>query len=156
MAGGSRRPVPGSNDAATEGETLSGHRVVLAQAVKGRAVLVIASFSKGAGPFADQWAKAARADGALEGVAVYQAAMLGRAPGFVRSIVKSSLFRQIPADAQDNFLVFTQDEPLWRSYFGVTTDKDPYVVLIDSNGQVRWHGHGDAQNLEPLLKSALH
>jgi hypothetical protein len=139
----------------TEGETLSGHGVVLAEAVRGHASLLIATFSKDAGPLGDQWAKAARADPALAGVSVYQAAMLQRAPGFVRSMIKSSLRKQIPAGLQDQFLVFTQDEPLWRSYFGVTADGDPYVVLLDAAGQVRWHGHGAAGNLEPLLKAAL-
>jgi len=43
----------------------------------------------------------------------------------------------------------------WRIYFGVTTDKDAWVVLIDPAGRVFWHGHGTAANLEPLLKSAL-
>jgi hypothetical protein len=140
---------------ATVGETLSGHRVILAQSVRGHASLLIASFSKEAGSSADEWAKDARADSALGGLAIYQAAMLERAPGFIRSMIKSSLRKQTPAAAQDTFFVITEDEPLWRSYFGVSTDKDPYVVLIDAAGQVRWHGHGAAADLEPLVKAAL-
>jgi ATP10 protein len=139
----------------TEGETLSGHRLVLAQAVRGHASILIASFSRDAGPLADQWAKAARADAALAAATVYQAAMLGRAPGPIRAMVKSGLRKQTPAAVQDAFVVLTQDEPMWRSYFGVAEDKDPYVVLIDAGGQIRWHGHGSAAYLEPLLKDAL-
>jgi hypothetical protein len=139
----------------TEGETLSGHRLVLAQAVRGHASILIASFSKDAGPLADQWARAARADAALAAVTVYQAAMLERAPSLIRSMIKSGLRKQTPVAAQDSYVVLTQDEPLWRSYFGVAEDKDAYVVLIDDAGQIRWHGHGSAANLDPLLKDAL-
>lgn len=141
---------------ATQGETLAGKPLVLAQALRGHAGVLIASFSKDAGSGADAWAKAVRQDPAMAGLAVYQAAMLERAPGFIRGMVKSGLRKQIPAAAQDHFVVLVQDEPLWRSYFGVSTDKEPYVVLLDASGRVLWHGHGDAQNLEPLLKAALH
>jgi hypothetical protein len=140
---------------ATTGETLTGQPLALAQAVKRHPAVLIASFSKDAGSGADAWARAVRQDTALAGVATYEAAMLERAPGFIRGIIKSGLRKQVPAGVQDHFLVLTQDEPLWRSYFGVSTDKDPYVVLLDASGRTLWHGHGDAQNLEPLLKAAL-
>ncbi len=51
--------------------------------------------------------------------------------------------------------MLTQDEKLWQKYFDVSTDKDPYVVMIDAKGNIVWHGHGAAANLEPLLRSAL-
>jgi hypothetical protein len=140
---------------ATTGETLTGQPLALAQAVKGHAVVLIASFSKDAGSGADAWAKAVRQDSALAGVAAYEAAMLEKAPGFIRGMIKSGLRKQVPVGVQDHFVVLTQDEPLWRSYFGVSTDKEPYVVLLDASGRVLWHGHGDAQSLEPLLRAAL-
>lgn len=52
-------------------------------------------------------------------------------------------------------MILTQDEKLWRIYFGVIAEIDPYVELIDAAGQVRWHDHGAARDLEPLLKAAL-
>jgi len=139
----------------TEGETLSGHRVVLAQAVRGHVSIVIAGFSREAGDGAEQWSKAVRADSSLAAATVFQAVMLGRAPGFVRGAIKAAIRKETPTAMQDTFVILTQDESLWRGYFSVSTDKEPYVVLIDAGGQVRWHGHGDAANLEPLLKAAL-
>jgi len=137
----------------TAGDSLSGHRVVLAQAMRGHASLLIASFSRDAGAGAEQWAKAALGDPALASVTVYEAAMLERAPGFIRGMVIGSIRKQTPAAIQDNFVVFTQDEKLWRAYFGVTTDKEPWVVLLDASGRVLWHGHGAAKSLEPLLRA---
>ena len=139
----------------TVGETLSGHRLVLAQAVRGHVSIVIASFSREAGNGAEQWSKAVRADPTLAPANVFVAAMLERAPSFIRGPIKSGLRKDVPVAAQDTFAILTQDDSLWRGYFGVTTDKDPYVVLIDVDGQIRWHGHGSAANLESLLKGAL-
>ncbi|MGD0628179.1 MAG: hypothetical protein ABR987_02440 [Terracidiphilus sp.] len=139
----------------TEGETLAGQHSVLAEAVRGHAVLVIASFSKDAGKLADEWTKAVKGDASLASVTVFQAAMLQQAPGFIRGMIKAGMRKDVPAADLGRFFVFTADESLWRTYFGVTTDKDPYIVLIDAAGQVRWHGHGAATNLEPLIKDAL-
>jgi hypothetical protein len=88
-------------------------------------------------------------------VAVYQAVMLQRAPGFVRGLVKASMRKDVAAADQDKFFVLTTDEELWRAYFGVTKEKDPYIVLMDAGGRVRWHGHGAAANLEPLVRDDL-
>jgi hypothetical protein len=128
---------------ATEGETLSGHRVVLAKAIQGHASIVIGSFSKDAGSACEEWSKAIQGDSALASVPVYQAANLERAPDFVRGMIKSSMRKQMPVSIQDRFVIFTQGDAEWRSYFGVTT------------GQVRWHGHGTAASLEPLVKAAF-
>ena len=140
---------------ATVGETPSGERIVLAEALRGHAAILVASFSRAAGAGSDEWAKALDADPAWTGLPVFRAAMLEQAPGFVRGFIKAALRKQLSAAAVHRYAVLIQDEGLWRSYFGVTTDKDPYVVLLDADGNIRWHGHGAARDLEPLLKAAL-
>jgi hypothetical protein len=139
----------------TPGETLSGKRIVVADAVRGHAAVLIVGFSKDAGDGCGAWARAVRADTALAGVAVYQIAMLEGAPGFVRGMIKSGMRKGVAAAEQDTFVVLVHDDKLWRNYFGVTADAEPYVALLDAKGQVLWHGHGAAKDLEPLLKGAL-
>jgi hypothetical protein len=139
----------------TEGESLSGHRVILAQAIQGHPALIVGSFSKEAASGCEEWLKAVRLDPALASVTVYQAASLERAPGFIRGVIKSTMRKQTPQSIQDKFIVLTRDDALWRNYFGVTSDKEPYLVLFGASGQILWHGHGSAANLEPLLKTAL-
>lgn len=140
---------------ATSGETLSGSRIVLADAVRGHAVILLAGFSREGGEACGAWVKAIHSDTALAGVTLYQVSMLAAAPSPFRGMIKNGMRKGLSLHEQESFVVLTQDEKLWRSYFGVSTDKDPYVVLMDAKGQVRWHGHGAAQNLEPLLKGAL-
>jgi hypothetical protein len=141
---------------ATAGETLSGKRIVVADAVRGHMAVLIVGFSKDAGPKSGEWAKVVRADPALAGAAVYQIASLEQAPGFIRGMIKSGIRKGVSPAEQENFVVLTQEEKVWRSYLGVADDKQPYVVLLDPAGQSRWHGHGEAKDLEPQLKAALH
>lgn len=139
----------------TPGETVGGKRIVLAESLRGRTSVLVMSFSREAGNGSNAWAKLVRADAALAGVNVYQAAMLEGAPSLLRGVIKNAIRKGLSAAEQDNFVIVTQDDKLWRSYFGVTDDKYPYVVLVDAAGQVLWHGHGEARDLEPLLKAAL-
>jgi hypothetical protein len=139
----------------TAGETLSGKHIVLADATKGRSVVLVAGFSHEGGNGTGAWVKAVQADKALDGVAVYQVAMLEGAPGFMRGTIKNGMRKGVPTANQDQFVVLTQDDKLWRQFFGVTTDKEPYVVFLDAKGNVLWRGHGPADQQEPLLRTAL-
>jgi len=138
----------------TAGETLSGKKLVLAEAVKGHAAVLVVGFSREAGDGCGLWAKALPGDVAMAGVPVYEAAMLEKAPAFVRGMIKSGMRKGLTSAQQDDFVVLTQDEKLWRNYLQVTEEKDPYVVLLDAGGNVLWHGHGAAAGLEPLLRAA--
>lgn len=140
---------------ATKGETLSGRQLAPAEAVRGHAAVLVASFSKDAGPAADDWMRALRVDLALAAAPAYELVMLEQAPGFVRGLIKGSMRKGLTPAQQDSSIILTQDEKLWRSYFQVTSEKEPYIVLLDAAGHVLWHGHGAARDLEPLLKAAL-
>lgn len=139
---------------ATQGETLSGKKIVPAEAVRGHASVLVAGFSREAGDGAGAWAKAIRADPAMQGVAMVQIAMLEKAPAFVRGMIKSGMRKGLSGPEQESFVVLTQDDGPWRSYFQVADDKEPYVVAIDASGKIVWHGHGSAKDLEPQLRAA--
>jgi len=139
----------------TAGETLSGKPIVLADAVRGRTAVLVAGFSREGGNGTGDWVKAIQADPAFAKASVYSVAMLASAPGFIRGMIRSGMKKGLSPQAQDRFVVLTEDEKSWRTYFGVTTDKEPYVVLLDAQGQILWHGHGYAANLEPQLRAAM-
>jgi hypothetical protein len=140
----------------TAGETLSGKRIVLAEQVRGHAVVLVAGFSHEAGNGTGAWVKAIHADPALAGVIVYEIAEIAGAPSLIRGMIKSGMKKGVPAAEQDYFVVLTEDAKPWRSYFEVGDDQVPYVMLLDPSGKILWHGHGSASDLEPQLKAALH
>lgn len=139
----------------TEGETLAGQRIVLSDAVKGHPAVLIAGFSHEAGDSCGVWFHALRSDHAFKGVAVYEVAEIAKAPSFVRGMIKSGMRKGMAASDQESFVVLTQDDANWRSFFQVQDDKDPYVILLGASGEVRWRGHGKAADLEAPLKSKL-
>jgi hypothetical protein len=140
----------------TAGETLSGKRVVLADEVHGRAVVLVAGFSREGGNGTAAWVKAIHADPALASVFVYEIAEIAGAPSLIRGLIKSSMKKGVPPAERDSFVVLTEDAKPWRSYFDVGDDQVPYVMLLDPSGKILWHGHGSASDLEAQLKGALH
>jgi len=140
----------------TTGETLSGKPIVLADAVRGHDAVLVAGFSREGGNGTGAWIKAIHADSAFANLSVYSIAMLADAPGFIRGMIKSGMKKGVSTADKDRFIVLTADEQAWKRFFGVTTDNDPYVALLDAQGEVRWHGHGSASQLETQLKDALH
>jgi hypothetical protein len=141
---------------ATAGETLSGKHIVLADAVRGHTVILVAGFSREGGAGTGDWMKAIHADPVFANAIVYQVAMLAGAPGFIRGMIRSGMKKGLSAAEQDRFVILIDDEKLWRTYFGVTADKEPYAALLNPEGKVLWRGHGSAANTEPQLGAAMH
>lgn len=139
----------------TAGETLSGKRIVLADEVRGRDVVLVAGFSREGGNGTGAWVKAIRADPALSRASVYNIAEIAGAPSLLLGIIKSAMRRSVPAAERDFFVVLTEDAKPWRAYFDVGDDQVPYVMLLDPSGKILWHGHGSASDLESQLKGAL-
>lgn len=140
----------------TAGETLSGKRIVLADALRGHVSVLVAGFSREAGSKTSGWIKLLQADPAFAHVLIYQVAEIAAAPSFVHGMIRRGMKKGLTPAQQDLFVVLTEDEDKWRAFFHVTTDADPHVVLMDAQGKVLWHGHGTAQYLEPLVRAALH
>jgi hypothetical protein len=139
----------------TTGETLNGKPIVLADEVRGHPAVLVAGFSREGGNGTAAWVKSIHADAALSGFTVYEIAEIAGAPSLIRGMIKSSMKKGVPPAEQSYFVVLTQDEKPWRSYFEVSDDQVPYVILMDGSGKVLWHGHGQAAELEAQLKSAL-
>ena len=148
-------PALGQDLPKTAGETLSGKHIVLSDEVRGHSAVLVAGFSREGGNGTGAWVKAIHADGALAGMAVYEIAQIAGAPGMIRGMIKSGMKKNVPAAEHDKFIVLTQDDKPWRTYFDVSDDKLPYVVMIDASGKVLWRGHGSAADLEPKLKDAV-
>jgi hypothetical protein len=139
----------------TAGETLSGKKIVLADAVRGHAVVLVAGFSHDGGIACGDWMKAIRGDAALAGVDVYEIAMLEGAPGLFRGMIKSGMRKGISLAEQERMVVLTQDDKLWEKYFQVSNGQVPQVMLLDEKGNVVWHGQGAAGAVEPQLRAAV-
>ena len=139
----------------TGGETLNGKRVISAELVRGHETILVAGFSHDAGVQCGPWMKAIERDSALKDATAYELAMLEKAPGMVRGMIKSGMRKGTTPEERDHIVVMTQDQKEWEKFFDVKDRKDPYLLVLDGNGRVVWHGHGPAALLEPQLRSAI-
>ena len=139
----------------TSGETLNGKKIVLSDAVRGHAAILVAGFSHDGGMACGDWMKAIRADAALAGVDVYEIAVLEGAPGLFRGMIKSAMRKGMSSEEQQRSVVLTQDDKLWQTYFAVSNVQEPQVMLLDAQGNVVWRGHGAAISVEPQLRNAV-
>ena len=139
----------------TAGETLSGKKIVLADAVRGHAVVLVAGFSHDGGIACGDWMKAIHGDAALAGVDVYEIGMLEGAPGLFRGMIKSGMRKGMSSADQDRMVVLTQDDKVWEKYFAVSNGQLPQVMVLDAKGNVVWHGQGKAAELESQLRAAV-
>ncbi len=140
---------------ATAGETLSGKKIVLSDAVRGHRTVLVAGFSHDGGIACGDWMKAIRGDAVLAGVEVYEIAMLQAAPGILRGMIKSGMRKGMPSAEQERSVVLTQDDKAWKKYFAVSNTQAPQVMLLDAAGNVLWRGHGAANAVEPELRNAV-
>jgi hypothetical protein len=128
----------------------------LARAAHGHPTILVAAFSHDAGQRCGHWMRALHKDPALAAIPAYQIVSMEAVPALFRGALRNIIRKNINPAEYDNFVVLTKDEKLWRAYFNVTAERDPYVVLLDPNGKVLWSGHGSARELEPELAAAAH
>jgi hypothetical protein len=120
------------------GESLTGQKVVLPDALRGQPAVVIWSFSREAGELTPQWA----APLARDRVNVWSAAVIEAAPRLIRPMIRSGMRRSSPPPFHPRFLCITSGEKQLRQALDVRNDKLPYVTLLDAAGAIVWQHAG--------------
>ena len=136
---------------ATEGKTLADQTVVVADAVKGKATLLIITFSRNAGDKASEWRKALRQRN-LPGpkYTLYQIAELENVPRIIRWSVVSAMRRGIPPGEHSTFVILTKDTGPWKKFVAFKDEDDPYLVVLDESGSIKARIAGEKTG--PLLE----
>jgi hypothetical protein len=128
----------------TQGQSLSGHAVVLPSAVAGHAAVIVIGFSHGSSKAMERWDKEIGAQvTAKPGVALYNIAVIEDAPKFVRGIIKGSMRALVPAAGQDHFLTVVEGQQELKSAVDFAGADDAYIVVLDGAGKIVFHTHGD-------------
>jgi len=126
-----------------EGETLSGKHIVLPEAARGKIALLAIGFSKKGGDKAGEWEKRFKQDfGKDSNYAVYPVAELEDAPRLVRGMIKSGMRRGTSPEEQDRFVLLFQGSADWKKFVNFAASDEAYLLLLDTNGEVKWRGHG--------------
>jgi predicted transcriptional regulator len=122
------------------GETLSGNAVILPDAAKGKAAVLIISFSRAAQEQTRLWGEKLKKE--LPNTATYQVLELEDVPRLFRGFVKSSIRKSIPKESHDRFILLFEGQDALKKVANYQAADEAYVLLLDANGNVVWREHG--------------
>jgi hypothetical protein len=132
---------------AAHGITLAGASVALPEAVKGKMGVLVVGFSKASQQQVTAWGRRLAADYRQSNdVAYFEIPMLGGAPKLLRGIIVREMGSSVPDRERPHFLPIAEDEAAWRAVTHYSKPDDAYVLLIDSDGVVKWQTEGDASD----------
>jgi hypothetical protein len=127
-------------------ESLNGEPISFPKDFAGKPAILIIGFSRGGGNQCGRFArKLANEPSVVEGkVVIYEIAMLESAPRLIRAMILHGLRGGIPQAEQKRFLPLFHEEKEWKQVAGFTesAQNDAYLVLVSSDGAVRWRGRG--------------
>src|SRR5437868_3220604 len=129
----------------TQGDTLSGNKIVLPDAFAGHPAVITIGFSRAGGDSTGRWGKELRKDVAGNAdLRFYSIAVLEDAPKMVRGMIRHGMRGNIPKAEQDSFVLLYQDEVTWKKLADFSDPGDAYIILVDSAANIRWRTHGKA------------
>ena len=127
-----------------QGQDLDDQKITLPDAASGKVVVVIMTFSKGAGDRSRVWQDHLLKDYPDEQhFTSYAVAMLSDAPGFVRGMIRSAMKKGTPPPLRHRTITVTSDSKPWKERVGMTSDKPPYLLLLDAKGRLVWSYSGE-------------
>lgn len=150
-------PGPSSQGSAAAGEaapdhipvlastTLSGEKVQLPRdlATGGRSAVLVIGFGRGASEAAREWGgHLAQATAHTPQTTYYVVPVVSGVPSLLRGSVLRAIGHSVSANGKRHFLPIVSDEPAWRRVTGVQDESVPYLLLVNSAGEVRWRGAG--------------
>jgi len=125
------------------GTTFSDAQVDLPEDLHGKVGILVLGFSQGSRDAVTTWGKKLAADFYdSPTVAYYEMPCLASVPKFMRGFVAGRIKASVSDRGKPHFLPLTEDEASWRVLAHYTAPDDPYILLVDGAGTVRWQTHG--------------
>lgn len=121
-----------------EGESLTGRKTLLPDALRGQVSVIVWSFSREAGEQVEKWV----APLVRDKVNVYSAAVIEAAPRLIRPMIRAGMRRASPKPFHERFLCITRGEKSLRRALEVSNDELPYVTLLSAEGEILWRHAG--------------
>jgi hypothetical protein len=125
------------------GTSLSNETVNLPEALEGKTGILVLGFSRGSRDGVSGWGKRLAADYRRSpGVVYYEMPVLASVPGLMRGLVVRSMKSSVPERAQSRFVPITDKEPAWRTIVHYGASDDPYLLVVNGQGDVIWQTQG--------------
>jgi hypothetical protein len=125
--------------------SLMNEAVNLPAALQGKVGVLVIGFSRGSRDAVTVWGRRLAADYRdSPAVMYYEMPVLASVPGMLRGMVVRSMRSSVPERAQARFVPITDQEKAWRQVTHYGNPDDPYVLVVNSQGDVEWQTQGPA------------
>jgi hypothetical protein len=127
------------------GTSLSNQAVNLPEALRGKVdVLVLGSrFQPGLeGRCGELGTAVGHGLSSISDGGYYEMPVLASAPGMVRGFIVRSMRSSVPDQMQARFVPIMDNEAAWRTLVHYGPPFDPYLLVVDGQGDVVWQTHG--------------
>lgn len=121
--------------------TLTGESVTVPAAGTNMAAVLVFSFSRKAAQDAQEW-NLRLSNGLAGSSPVYGIIELESAPKLFRGMAVAGIRSATPTSAQKRTIVLYRDEDVWKKRLAVSDLGRAYVVLLGSDGRIRWMSSG--------------
>jgi hypothetical protein len=123
--------------------SLSNEPVNLPEALQGKVGVLVLGFSRDSRVADSAWGKRLAADyRESPTVWCYEMPVLAGAPRMIRGLIVKSMKSSVPASEQGRFVVILDNEAAWKTVAHYGRPDDPYVLVVDSQGNVVWQTQG--------------
>jgi hypothetical protein len=126
-----------------EGQSFTDQKVVLPDAARGKAAVLIFGFTKASKDPTSAWAEKLSSDADTQtGLELYQLPVLEDVPRFIRGMLISGIKKGVRANRRAHFVPILQHERELKQFVHYKEPDDAYLVVLDSSGQVVLQRHG--------------
>ena len=126
-----------------EGKSLAGKNVVLPDDARGSAAILIFGFTRASRSNTEAWSRRLADDKTLSGVKIYNLPVLESVPRIFRGWVVSGIQKSVPVERRANFVPLFAKEKELKQVAGFSSPNDPYLVVLDRSGEVRFKYAGE-------------
>ena len=142
---GAETPGAGTRIPEVHATAFSNEAVKLPEDLKGKVGVLVLGFSKDSREADSAWGKRLAADyRESPTVMYYEMPVLAAVPRMIRGLIVKSMKSSVPASEQARFVVILENEAAWKTIARYGPPDDPYVLVVDSQGNVVWQTHGAA------------
>jgi hypothetical protein len=134
---------PGPQIPSVHGTTFSDNKVDLPEDLQGKVGILVVGFSTGSRDAVTDWGKKLAADYFdSPNVLYYEMPVLASVPKMMRGFVQGRIKSSVSDRGKPHFLPLIDNEMSWRALAHYNKPDDPYILLVDGNGRVRWQSQG--------------
>jgi hypothetical protein len=123
--------------------SFSNEAVNLPEGLKGKVGVLVVGFSRDSRDADSAWGKRLAADYRESPTVVYyEMPVLAAVPRMIRGLIVKSIKSSLPASEQARFVVILENEAAWKTVTHYGRPDDPYLLVVDSQGDVVWQTQG--------------